>query len=104
MVDNMHLAAAVLERIDTAMLSLVPDFAALEQAPHAPHAARARPATKRGKRKTTLAAALKQARRAGVEVVRYEVEADGKIIVVTGKSEPKSDTDRELEEFEAHHG
>jgi hypothetical protein len=59
---------------------------------------------KRSKRRTTLAGALKQASKAGVEVVRYEVEADGKIVVVTSKSEPKSDTDRELEEFEAHHG
>ena len=37
-------------------------------------------------RKPTLASVAKQAAKAGIEVARYEVDADGKIIVVTGKS------------------
>ena len=45
----------------------------------------------------------RQASKAGIEVACYEVEP-GKITVVTGKPEPKSDLDRELEEFDARHG
>ena len=37
-------------------------------------------------RKPTLASVAKQAAKAGIEVARYEVDANGKIIVVTGKS------------------
>ena len=59
---------------------------------------------RRARRRPTLAAALKQASKAGVDVVRYEVEPDGKIVIVTGKPEPKNETDRELEEFNARHG
>ena len=34
----------------------------------------------------TLASVAKQAAKAGIEVARYEVDANGKIIVITGKS------------------
>ena len=37
-------------------------------------------------RKPTLASVAKQAAKAGIDVARYEVDADGKIIVITGKS------------------
>jgi hypothetical protein len=37
-------------------------------------------------RKPTLASVAKQAAKAGIEVARYEVDANGKIIVITGKS------------------
>lgn len=37
-------------------------------------------------RKPALASVIRQARKAGVEVARYEVDAQGKIIVITGKS------------------
>jgi hypothetical protein len=37
-------------------------------------------------RKPTLASVAKQAAKAGIEVARYEVNANGKIIVITGKS------------------
>jgi hypothetical protein len=36
--------------------------------------------------KPTLASVAKQAAKAGIEVARYEVEANGKIIIVTGRS------------------
>jgi hypothetical protein len=45
----------------------------------------AKPERKRRERKHTLASVAKQASKAGIEVARYEVEPDGKIIVVTGK-------------------
>ncbi|WP_156928884.1 hypothetical protein [Bradyrhizobium sp. th.b2] len=35
-------------------------------------------------RKPTLASVAKQAANAGIEVARYEVDGDGKIIIVTG--------------------
>jgi hypothetical protein len=37
------------------------------------------------KRKPSLVSVAKQAAKAGLEVARYEVDPDGKIIVVTGK-------------------
>jgi hypothetical protein len=64
----------------------------------------AKPERRRRERKLTFAGALKQASKAGVDIVRYEVEPDGKVVIVTGKPEPKSETDRELEEFNARHG
>ena len=39
----------------------------------------------RRRRKPTLASIAKEAAKAGLEVARYEVDPDGKIIVVTGK-------------------
>jgi hypothetical protein len=41
----------------------------------------------RRQRKPTLASVAKQARKAGLEVARYEVRPDGTVVVVTGKSE-----------------
>jgi hypothetical protein len=35
----------------------------------------------------TLLSVAKQARKAGIEVARYEVEPSGKIVVVTGKGD-----------------
>jgi hypothetical protein len=40
-------------------------------------------------RKPTLASVIGQARKAGIEVARYEVDANGKIIVITGKVGPE---------------
>jgi hypothetical protein len=40
---------------------------------------------KRRERKVTLASVAKQANKAGIAVARYEIEPDGKIIVVTSK-------------------
>jgi hypothetical protein len=39
-------------------------------------------------RKPTLASVAKQAAKAGIKVVRYEVDANGKIIVITGSVAP----------------
>jgi len=47
--------------------------------------ARQEPARRR-QRKPTLAGVAKQAAKAGIEVARYEVDADGKIIIVPGKA------------------
>jgi hypothetical protein len=41
----------------------------------------------RGARKPTLVSIAKQAAKAGIEVARYEIDPDGKIIIVTGKPE-----------------
>jgi hypothetical protein len=38
-------------------------------------------------RKPTLASIVKQARKAAIEVARYEIKPDGTIAVITGKSE-----------------
>jgi ketosteroid isomerase-like protein len=48
----------------------------------------AKPERERRERKPTLASVAKQAIKAGIEVARYEVEPDGKIVVVTGKPSP----------------
>jgi hypothetical protein len=42
---------------------------------------------KRSPRKPTLLSVAKQARKAGIEVARYEVEPSGKIVLVTGKGD-----------------
>ena len=42
---------------------------------------------KRNSRKPTLLSVARQARKAGIEVARYEVEPSGKIVVVTGKGD-----------------
>jgi hypothetical protein len=47
----------------------------------------------RRQRKPTLASVAKQAARAGLEVARYEVDPDGKIIVVTGKPDGANNTE-----------
>ena len=47
-------------------------------------------------RKPSLVSVAKQAAKAGLEVARYEVDPDGKIIVVTGKPDvPKPDNENE---------
>jgi hypothetical protein len=46
-----------------------------------------KPKKPRGPRKPTLDTIKKQARKAGLEVARYEVKPDGTIIVVTGTLE-----------------
>jgi hypothetical protein len=57
--------------------------------------ARQEPARKR-QRKPTLASVAKQAAKAGIEVARYEVDADGKISIVTGNAnEPNTETGNE---------
>jgi hypothetical protein len=52
--------------------------------------------------------ALRAAKGAGLEVTRYEIGPDGKVVVFTTNGEmassPQSDLDRELAEFEALHG
>jgi pyruvate/2-oxoacid:ferredoxin oxidoreductase beta subunit len=42
---------------------------------------------KRSPRKPTFLSVAKQARKAGIEVARYEIEPSGKIVVVTGKGD-----------------
>jgi hypothetical protein len=42
---------------------------------------------KRSPRKPTLLSVAKQARKAGLEVARYEIEPSGKIVVVTSKGD-----------------
>ena len=53
--------------------------------------------------------ALKAAVAAGMNVLRYEIDKDGKIVVVTGSphgqdATPANDLDRELAEFEVRNG
>jgi hypothetical protein len=55
-------------------------------------------------RKPTLASVAKQAAKAGIEVARYEVDANGKIIVITCQSvapEMTNGTDANVEETSA---
>jgi hypothetical protein len=54
--------------------------------------------------KPTLASVAKQAAKAGIQVARYEVDAHGKIIVITGTSAASvmtSGTDANIEETSA---
>jgi len=51
------------------------------------------------KRQPTLASVAKQASKAGVEVARYEVEPDGKIVVVPGQ--PTADQTNDLDKWMA---
>jgi len=44
-------------------------------------------------RKPTLVSVAKQAAKAGIEVARYEVDANGKIIVITGSGALEMTTD-----------
>jgi hypothetical protein len=52
--------------------------------------------------------ALKAVIKAGISVGRLEISKDGKIVVVASSAVsaavPQDDLDRELSEFEAHHG
>jgi hypothetical protein len=65
----------------------------------------AKPARRRRERRPTLAGALKQASKAGAKVSGATLTADGAVSLQFGaaQTEPKSDTDRELAEFEARH-
>ena len=77
----------VLKRIDaTTLATLSPDdYEAGRRSYAALCKGAAKPVAKRRERKPTLASVAKQVSKAGIEVARYEVEPDGKIIVVTGK-------------------
>ncbi len=51
--------------------------------------------------------ALRAAVAAGIEVQRFEIAKDGRIVIVTSSGKPAAsldDLDRELIEFEARHG
>jgi hypothetical protein len=54
--------------------------------------------------KPTLASVARQAAKAGIEVARYEVEVNGKIIVITGRVAPEmtSGTDVNIQETSAN--
>ena len=58
-------------------------------------------------RQTDVTRALRAAKAAGVDVQRFEIDRDGKIVVVAGKpgvtDTPRDDLDQELAEFEARH-
>lgn len=54
-------------------------------------------------RQRDLRLAIETARAAGLDVARFEIDRDGKIVVVTGKPPVNNDLDRELAEFEASH-
>ena len=55
-------------------------------------------------KQTDLTRALRAARAAGVNVQRFEIDKDGKIVIVTGNAAaPDNDLDRELTDFEARH-
>jgi hypothetical protein len=57
-----------------------------------------------------LTRALRAAAKAGQPVQRFEIDREGKIVLVITKSQdqtnltPQDDLDRELAEFEARHG
>jgi hypothetical protein len=59
-------------------------------------------------RQQDVTRAVKAVVAAGVHIARVEVDRDGKIVVVVGKPlesvGPEGDLDRELREWEAHHG
>jgi hypothetical protein len=57
------------------------------------------PRKPRAPRKPTLASVAKQAAKASIPVARYEVEPDGNINLVTGKPEPTSNKDDEVESW-----
>lgn len=54
-------------------------------------------------RQRDLRLAVETAKAAGLEIGRFEIGRDGKIIVVTGKAPANDDLDRELETFEERH-
>jgi len=53
---------------------------------------------KKSGHKPTLAGALKQASKAGVEVSRCEIDADGKIVLVMGKDSDRRDDENDKPE------
>jgi hypothetical protein len=55
-------------------------------------------------RQRDLRLAVETAKAAGLEVTRFEIDRDGKIVVVTGKAPANdNDLDKELAEFEMKH-
>jgi hypothetical protein len=59
------------------------------------------PKRSRRQRKPTLASVAKQARKAGLDVARYEVRPDGTVVIVTGKGEQQQGN--EVDEWIAKH-
>jgi hypothetical protein len=58
-------------------------------------------------RQSDVTRAVRAVAKAGVEVGRYEIAKDGRIIIVPRSAMqevPQGDLDRELLEFEARHG
>jgi hypothetical protein len=58
-------------------------------------------------RQRDVTKAVKAVTAAGVGIARVEIDKAGKIVIVTGKPAVaglQDDLDRELAEFEAHHG
>lgn len=57
-------------------------------------------------RQADVTRAVKAVAAAGVGIAQVEIGRDGKIVVVTLQSaaSPQDDLDRELAEFEVHHG
>ena len=75
----------ILKRIDcTTLATLSPDYHQVARQRYAA-LCNGMAKRKRRERKVTLASVAKQANKAGIAVARYEIEPDGKIIVVTGK-------------------
>jgi hypothetical protein len=70
---------------------------------HWQHSGAAKPAQRKHRaRKPTLASVAKQAIKAGIEVARYEVEPDGKIVVVPG-NKPAPEQADDLDNWIAKH-
>jgi hypothetical protein len=60
------------------------------------------PKKKRGPNKPTITSVAKQANKAGIAVARYEVEPNGKIIIVAGKpAEQDTNTGKNIFDIEA---
>jgi hypothetical protein len=57
-------------------------------------------------RQADVTKAVKAVVAAGVDIARVEIDAAGKIVIVTGKpiEVPVNELDRELQEWEARHG
>ena len=57
-------------------------------------------------RQQDVTRAVKAVAAAGVHIARIEIDRLGKIVIITGEVPPaaQDDLDRELAEFEAHHG
>jgi hypothetical protein len=59
-------------------------------------------------RQQDVTRAVKAVAAAGVDIARVEIDRFGKIVIVTGKpleaTSPQDDLDRELVEWESHHG
>lgn len=93
--DGEDLACAGLRRADCPSFFHEPGelAAALQRACERPKAKR--------ERKPSLASVSKQARKAGVEVARYEIRPDGTVVVVTGTPEPSTVSNAWLDDLKA---